>query len=348
MTTATDLHPLRLAGLGVVIAAALGATSQPARAQSVEAETLFREGKRLMKKGDIAQACDKFEAAERVEATASTELNLAACREDNGQHATAWAMFLKAAATARHAGDARREAEARRRAALLEPRLIYLTIAVPASSRIEGLVIQRNDAAIDPALWDQAVPVDPDEYTVSGTAPGHARWSTAVVVKTRSKKVEVPVLDPLPEPRRAPVHDEAATRADADAGAADADGRGELRATASPAGLTGQRKLAIAIAAFGAAAAGTGVGLGLHARNLEHDVDAVCPQAACPDADAVQRNATARRYALAANIGFGVGGAAIASAVILWLTGAPPASKSLAVTPLVGTDRVGLTLGRAF
>src|SRR5258705_9319578 len=98
-------------------------------------------------------------------------------------------MFIKAATTAKHAGDAKREAEGRRRAAELEPQLVYLTIAVPKASQVDGLVIKRNDAAIDPALWNQRVPVDPDEYTISGEAPGYRPWSTSVVVKAKSKKV---------------------------------------------------------------------------------------------------------------------------------------------------------------
>src|SRR5262245_23491607 len=102
------------------VAAAIAAHTTPAGAQRADAETLFREGKRLLKEGKIAAACDKLDASERLEPSAGTELNIADCREKNGQLATAWAMFVRAAATAKHSdGDGKREAEAKRRAAAL-------------------------------------------------------------------------------------------------------------------------------------------------------------------------------------------------------------------------------------
>src|SRR5262249_31709039 len=94
----------------LVLGFAILAVAPPAHAQKVEAETLFREAKRLMKKGQIAEACDKFEASERLDSNSTTALNVADCREKNGQLATAWAAFVKAAATAKHVKDAAREA----------------------------------------------------------------------------------------------------------------------------------------------------------------------------------------------------------------------------------------------
>ena len=354
MTTATRCIALALA--------AVAALATSAHAQSAEAESLFQEGKRLMKKGQVAQACDKFEAAERVEATPSTELNLADCREKNGQRATAWAMFIKAATSAKRAGDAKREAEGRRRAALLESQLVYLTIIVPEEARIEGLVIKRNDAAIDEALWDQRVPVDPDEYTVSAEAPGRKPWSTSVVVKTKSKKVVVPVLDKRPETRRAARR--AGTARDADDGdrstsaePRDRPGADDTRAEprdrpgaddARP--MTGKRKWSIALAAVGVAAIGAGIGLGLKANSLEHDADDMCPNVNCGKLPALDLNQSARHYALAANIGYAAGGAALVGAAVLWFVGAPSSARaeSTAVIPTLGAGRIGVAFARSF
>jgi len=323
------------------------AVAAPARAQSAEAETLFREGKRLMKKGQIAQACDKLDASDRLEPTDGTELNLADCREKNGQLATAWAMFVKAAAAARHAGNAGREAEARKRAAALEPRLVYLTIEVPEDSKLDGLVVKRNDAAIDRELWDQRVPVDPDEYQISAEAPGRDPWSTSVVVKTRSKKVEVPVLDKLPEPRRAPAGERAQTPTDDPTRAGDAGPAGPAGSPA-PGRLTGTRKLALGLAAVGVVAAGVGVGFGLHASSLENQADATCPDAACTDPNAVAVNRSARRAALYANLGFAVGGAAVITAAVLWFTGAPKARETVSVLPTLDPGQVGISFVGGF
>jgi tetratricopeptide (TPR) repeat protein len=317
------------------------AFAAPAHAQIAEAEALFREGKRLMKLGQTAQACDKFDASERLEPTDGTEINLANCREKNGQLATAWAMFAKAAAGAKRSGHTEREAEARRRAAELEPRLVYLTIVVPEASRINGLVIRRNDTAIDRALWDQSVPVDPDEYQISGEAPGHESWSTSVVVKTKSKTVEVPVLDKRP--------------AGQDAAAAPSESRdpgkpvdAPVVAAAAPSRFTPRRKLAIAAAAVGVAAVGVGIGFGLYGNSLAGDADAICPGVDCGDAHAVDLNHSARSNALVANIGFAVGGAAIAGAAVMWLIGAPKTGETVSVVPTLGADRVGVGFARSF
>ena len=86
---------------GVIAAAA------PVRAQSVEAEVLFQEGKKLLKEGKIAEACDKLEASDRLESSIGTLLNLADCREKTGQLASAWAAFVKAAQSAKRSGDHR-------------------------------------------------------------------------------------------------------------------------------------------------------------------------------------------------------------------------------------------------
>src|ERR1700733_8879705 len=69
----------------IAIVAALAA---PARAQSAEADVLFREGKQLLKAGNIAEACDKLDASDRLESSVGTLLNLADCREKNHQLAT--------------------------------------------------------------------------------------------------------------------------------------------------------------------------------------------------------------------------------------------------------------------
>src|SRR6266850_4767204 len=92
---------------------AVVAIARPAVAQSPEAETLFREGKRLLKEGKVSEACDKLAASERLESSTGALLNLGDCREKNGQLATAWAAFVKAATSAKLAHD-KREAEARR------------------------------------------------------------------------------------------------------------------------------------------------------------------------------------------------------------------------------------------
>jgi hypothetical protein len=273
-----------------------------AQAQSPAAEALFRKAKKLMKQKSFAAACDKFEASERLEPTIGTELNLADCREKNGQLATAWATFIKVAQTAKHRGDKKREAEARRRVDALEPRLVYLTISVPRPARLAGLVIRRSGAVVDAAAYDQPVPV---------------------------KTIDVPTLDaaaPEPqEPQAPPARTvEPAAR------------------VPEPSPWTSKRKTAAVISVVGVAAGIAGVALGLHASDLESQSDARCPTVRCNDETAIERNRSARTEGTLANIGMIGGGALVVGAVVLWILDDRKPRDRVSIMPGIGPSGIAL------
>ncbi|HEY5922024.1 MAG TPA: hypothetical protein VIV11_10160, partial [Kofleriaceae bacterium] len=183
--------------LAVAIFAALVATAGalPAYAQlSPQAEQLFRDGRDLVKQGKFAEGCAKLEASQRIEPNINTLLNLAACREKAGQLATAWALFIRAGADARKAGaDPKLIQVAADYVSKLEARLPYVTVSVPDTSRVEGLVLTLDGRTLDPAEYNQGIPVDPGKHEVVGRAPGHEPWTTSVsVVEAERKSVEVP------------------------------------------------------------------------------------------------------------------------------------------------------------
>jgi hypothetical protein len=335
---------LRLAVSLAAATAALAPGSVCAGSADADALFLFKEGKRLMTSGAFAQACEKFEASDRIKPASGTELNLGRCRNKNGQQASAWVAYLQAAATAKHEGNKRNENEARDRAAEIEPRLVYLTIAVPEDARADGLVIKRNGAAVDAAMWNERVPVDSDDYTITAEAPGYRPWSARVAVKTRSNKVEVPPLDKLPEaPPAAPPG--VAAGPDEPSGAR---GAGGAEAGSAPSRWTGKRKLSLVLAAVGVAAAGTGIGLGLHASSLESQADRNCDATTCTTVQAAAANRSARHYALAADIGFAAGGVAVVGAAALWLLGAPSSHDTVAIVPTLDATHVGISFARSF
>jgi hypothetical protein len=319
------------------------ANPTPARAQSAEAEVLFREGKRLMKEGKLPEACDKLEASDRLESSVGTLLNLADCREKNKQLVAAWLAFHKAATAAKVGNDAKREAEAKRRANVLEPRLAYLTISVADASRVDGLVLKRNGVAVDPALWNQGVPVDSGDYEVSGEAPGHEAWSTKVHITAESQKVSVEVprfkqLDQLTaKPPVVVVTKPPAPQPE------------EPEQVAPPSTtFTGMRKASIAVAAVGVIGIAGGIIFGSKAKSAENQSDALCPTASCGNRQGLQLNQDAKNDALYANIGFVVGGAAIAGAVVLWIVGANKPSDHVSLAPIVQGHDVGVAFGGSF
>lgn len=303
-----------------------------ARAQSAEAEVLFRDGRTLIKQGKLAQGCAKIEASERLESSIGTLLNLGDCRERLGKLASAWAAFRKAEGIAKNSGtDDKRAGEARRRAVALEPMIPAVTLEVTAP--VPGLVLRRNGDLIDPALVSTAMPLDPGSYVISAEAPGYAPWRTDLVVQFKQKRrlvvpalartatvVQVTATAPPPATRVVVTHE---------------------RSIWSP-----WRKLSVGLAIVGVGAAGTGVYFGMRARDFERDADRRCPLIVCNDPVALQANSDARVNAQRANILYIGGAVAVGSALALWFVGAP--GESTVVAPVVGSDHAGAAIAGRF
>jgi hypothetical protein len=183
----------------ITIALALSAGTARAQSSGAQAETLFREGKDLMAKGKIAEACAAFDASQKLEPTISALLNLAACREKNSQLATAWGLFLEAERQTRTANDdATRQLHqvAISKAEKLEPRLSTLTITVSPENRVGGLQILRGGEPVESGAWNKALPIDGGTYKISASAPGNAEWSSTITVANEhdAKSLEIPKL----------------------------------------------------------------------------------------------------------------------------------------------------------
>jgi len=327
---------------GAVVAVWIAALCPEVRAQSAEAEALFRDGRTLIKTGKLAAGCDKLAASERLESSIGTLLNLGDCREKLGKLASAWAAFRKAEAMARRSGsEDRRQGEAGRRAAALEPRMANLVIDV--GHRVDGEVVRRDDEVVDEAGWNTPLPVDPGRYTITAEAPGHQPWQTTVAIEpgTRRRLVEVPGLVPT-EP--APV---AATSSPWPPP------RPELvRRAPSPAPRgtwTALREISATLAVAGAGALGTGIYFGVHAHNLSDQADVRCPGAVCNDPLGLRFNDQAQTSASRANVLYIAGGAALVTASVLWFVGAP---GEVAVVPVAARtsagDQIGLAMAGRF
>jgi hypothetical protein len=300
---------------------------------SPQAEALFRDGKRLMKEAKLAEACAAFEGSERVEHSVATLLSLADCREKNQQYASAWALFLQADSQTRSdPTKAALNTTAKTRALGLEPRLSYLTINVPDDSRVAGLVVLRDGAAVDPAEWNHSIPADGGHHVVAGKAPGHESWSTTVELAAQNDKqaVEVPRFKAL---RDLVVKDD--------------DGTTPLAAPGKPRLFTQRRQIGLGVAAGGVVIAGVAIIFGVSANNLRNDALATCPPANCSVEgadDAQDKNDRARSRALYANLGFGVATAAVATGVVLWFIGKP--ESAVAIAPQLGASRGIAVTGR--
>lgn len=159
----------------------------PAHAQRAEADAAFERGRQLMKDGDYAAACEAFEASLKFEHTIGTLYNLGLCHERLGKLATAYTELKQVAATDTNKG---RAADAAKRVAAIEPRLtkMRLAIAEPAP----GLVVERDGLDVT-ALVGQEVPVDPDAYTFTASAPGRKTHTQQVDLRRESATIDVAI-----------------------------------------------------------------------------------------------------------------------------------------------------------
>jgi hypothetical protein len=311
-----------------------------AHAQSAEAEMLFREGRDLLKQGKIAAGCDKLVASERLESSVGTLLNLGDCREKLGKLASAWAAFRKAEAMAkRTGGDDKRQAEASRRAARLEPQLPNLEIDVP--HRVDGLVVRCDGEIVTDAQWSTARPLDPGNYTITAEAPGYQAWRTTVPVRPGTKRqvVVVPDLAPLPVAPGAEVSaiPRPAPRTTPVVGSTVVMRRGRTWSTT--------RVLSVGLGLAGAGALGTGIYFGVHANTLQDRANRRCPLAVCADPLGLAQNAQAQTSARRANILYLAGGATLAAATVLWFAGAPDETIMI---PTAGTHQLGVAMTGRF
>jgi tetratricopeptide (TPR) repeat protein len=195
-------------GARALLGLAASAYAAPAAAQAEDqaaARALFVEARRLMKEGDFAAACPKFEAAVKLYPGPGVLLNLGDCYEHAHRTASAWAEFAEAESVAARTDRPAEKAEAARRKALLEPALSRMTIKVTTDA--PGLTIRRDGHVVDRAAWGAAIPVDPGEHTVTAEVPGAPSWSRTVKADAPGGVVvvEVPASVAAPAPVAAPV-----------------------------------------------------------------------------------------------------------------------------------------------
>lgn len=348
MAMATPARARARASIAATSALVLGFAGRAA-AQNADAEVLFNEAVRLETEGDIPKACEAFEASNRIEPRAGTLIRLGQCREKQNLFVSAWSAYKDALTRVK---DPNKKKLAEDRIKALEPTLSYLTVSVPDDVRVDGLTVTRNGKPVDPVLWNRAVPVDGGSYTIAGSAPGQEPWQTTVEVAPTADKasVEVPrfkAISTLVEPPPGGGGDVKPPPGGGDKGGDD------LHVdTGSPSMFTGKRKLALGLGGVGLVAIGAGVGLGLSAKGLQDDAYALCPDPAQPCGDAAKAQDLTDRAnsrALYANIAYGVGGAAIVGAAVLWFTGAPAKSAdAVAITPRVGRGFSGVTVRVGF
>jgi tetratricopeptide (TPR) repeat protein len=112
-----------------------------------------------------------------------------------------------------------------------------------------------------------------------------------------------------------------------------------------------RRKISVGMAAGGVLALTTGTMLGISARSKRRDAYVLCsdPQIACDAADrANELIRSAQHRAIAADVAFGVGAAAVIAAGVLWFTGVPQSYRRIVIAPAASPEQVAITASGRF
>jgi hypothetical protein len=230
--------------------------------------------------------------------------------------------------------DPNKRAIATDKVAQLEPRLSHLTVLVGAEHRPDGLAISRNGKAMDPALWNRAMPVDGGDYAITASAPGYTTWSGSVTVPEErgAPGLQVPVLVAAPvanvvekpHPVEPPPEE--------------------------PSMFTPKRKVALALGGVSAVTLVVGIVVGASAKGKQHDAEGLCPDPQVPCANAATANdlsSAGHSRATIANVSFGLAAAAAIGAGVMWVVGRPDeTAPRVAAVPLA--NGVALTLSGRF
>jgi hypothetical protein len=325
----------------VAAACAVAALSAPsiARAQRTDdphdvarADSLFNAAKALLESGQYVDACAKFAESKRLAPGLGVTLYLADCYEHIGRTASAWTEFRSAEGLARARNDKRADV-ARGRAQDLEVKLDRITIIVAPTIPQAGLVVLRDGVTVSSEEWGLAVPVDPGDHVVVFSAPGRAQRTLPAHVgpeapnaTVRLDRLEDSTSPPPPAPvlATAPVTSVATPAPASEAAPADP---GRTR-----------RWIGIGVGAAGVVGVALGAVFGLGAKSkLDQSNDGPCDASnSCTQAGLDLRH-QASSAAGASTVFFVLGGAAVATGVVLYLTAPKPSTTvGLALTPTYG------------
>lgn len=208
------------------------------------------------------------------------------------------------------------------------PRIATLRISVKAPAGAKPAVTV-DDEAVSSALIGADIPTDPGAHKVVATAKGFVSATKELTLKdgeTNGITLTL-VADPSYKPEQPPVV------------------AGPVTGPVSPDTTTARKTNILPYVAFGAGALGLGVGTvaGLIVGSKSSDLSSNCRgDGGCPKTQESTLD-SAQTWATVSTIGFIVGGAGIATGVVLLLIGSPGKSASRGtVRPLVGAGFAGV------
>ena len=288
----------------VVAIAAIATALAPGVARAddaAQAKVLYDEGKNLFAENHFTEACTKLEASFKLNQLSGTRGLLAACYEKLNRLASAWNAYVDSAAIADRSGNPQRADIARAKAAELEPRLARVTIDDAAVHGVTGAVIVVDGVVQPAAALGHKFPIDSGQHQIEARATDYRPWTTTVDIENGEEQtVVVEALVPDPTQRLA----------------------AEARQRAHHRTVRRRKLLALGLAGGGGIAVGVAAVFAMSARSQWSDAkDAGCTgDGLCPDETSAGTARSARDKANIATVVGGIGLAAIAAGVIVYVT----------------------------
>jgi hypothetical protein len=294
------------------------------------AETLFRDGKKLLADKRYDEACPKFAESARMEPSSGVQLALGLCLEAQGKTASAWGAYAAVVPLARRDGRADREKVAAAHAKALEPHMSRVTLAVDkTTAALDGLELREDGVVLGVAAWTD-LPVDPGPHKIEVRAPHYDVYTTmfTVPVDHSDQAIPIPPLTLTPVAVAAVV---------------------APPPPPPPAAANAPPWKVIGLATGGAGVASIAVGsvLGALALGKVNQANKACPMSPCANASAVSENGTAATLA-DASTGLFIAGGVLAAAGVLTFVLAPSSrdatrkSAGLSAAPVLAPAYIGL------
>ncbi len=184
-------HSKYLLAATILVQAGL-ASAQPTET----ADAAAKRGRTAFKAGKVHEACQAFEASEKLEARVDTELSLAECYEQDGKPIAAAHLYR---GTAERDTNMERRKTSSAKADKLEAKAPKLRFAI--SPRPDGIVILVDGVQVS-STGD--VPVDAGPHEVTATAPGYAGHASAPVDGNHKVLDVILRMEPTAQPEPTP------------------------------------------------------------------------------------------------------------------------------------------------
>jgi hypothetical protein len=325
-----------------------------AESAAVQADQLFKKGKRLLAQKKYPEACAAFEQSDRLDSGIGAKLNIAKCYQEWGKLATAWRWYVDAETMATSVRDGRAQ-KIHELVEALEPSVPRLTVKAPRGVDLAGVLMTLDGVSLEPSALGVEQRVDPGPHEVITTAGGVRHRQVVPVERGNSAELvlELPSAGRTRDADGATRPSEPASQGSTSSATATVTGTADMH-IAAPAGSGRTRRfIGLGVAGAGVVAMGIAGLVTLSARgDYRNAIDDHCQGATdmCDDDGISITHDAAHRANIATVVTLG-GLAAVVTGLVVYFTAprTPVASEhALYLAPAVGAGGGTLVLGGSF